>query len=154
MTPVTGTCAPDLRAALTGPCPSIHTPFDRDGAIDFEALRREVDFDIQAGAKSLILTWGDSLFSVLTEAEIAEVTKVVVEQARGRAKVVAADGSWWTGKAMEFARYCRQVGADMLMVRPPDWAGSTTGETLVAHFSAVAQHIPVMLVTGFLAARG
>ena len=42
----------------------------------------------------------------------------------------------------------------MLMVLPPDWAGSTTVDTLVAHYRAMADHIPVMLVTNYLAARG
>ena len=40
------------------------------------------------------------------------------------------------------------------MVLPPDWGLSTTTETLVGHYAAVAKHIPVMFVTGFLIPRG
>ncbi|NLX99359.1 MAG: dihydrodipicolinate synthase family protein [Rhodopirellula sp.] len=68
--------------------------------------------------------------------------------------VVAADKQWWTGKEVAFARYCVEVGADMLMVLPPDWAASTTLDTLVAHYAAVAEYIPVMLVTNYLGKRG
>ena len=39
------------------------------------------------------------------------------------------------------------------MVLPPDWAASTTVDSLVAHYRAVAEKIPVMVVTGFLLRR-
>ena len=126
---------------------SVHTPFMRDGAIDYDSLRGLVDRGIEAGSTTMLLTYGDSLFSLLTDEEVAVVTKVVAEQAAGRAAVVAADRIWWTGKTVEFARYARDVGADVLMVLPPDWAGSCTAETFVAHYAAVAAEIPVMVVT-------
>lgn len=136
-----------VRAALTGTVSSIHIPFRRDGAIDYDALRRVLDHAIAAGSKTMLLTYGDSLYSLLTDDEVADVTKVVVEHTARRAMVVAADRIWWTGKEVEFARACRGLGVDMLMVLPPDWAASCTVATLVAHYKAVAQEIPVMLVT-------
>ena len=126
---------------------SVHTPFMRDGAIDYDSLRGLVDRGIEAGSTTMLLTYGDSLFSLLTDDEVAVVTKVVAEQAAGRAAVVAADRIWWTGKTVDFGRYARDVGADVLMVLPPDWAGSCTAETFVAHYAAVAAEIPVMVVT-------
>ena len=147
-------CPPQTRAALSGPWPSVRTPFTREGEIDFAALRGHLDFLLAAKAKAIVLTWGDSLFSILTEDEIARLAKEVVQHVRKRALVVAADGSWWTKKTLEFANYCARLGADLLMVKPPDWAGSTTLDTLVAHYRAVSQEIPVMLVTNYLGSRG
>ena len=137
----------ELRSLLSGPVMSVHTPFMRDGAIDYDSLRGLVDRGIEAGSTTMLLTYGDSLFSLLTDDEVAVVTKVVAEQAAGRAAVVAADRIWWTGKTVEFARYARDVGADVLMVLPPDWAGSCTVDSFVAHYAAVAAEIPVMVVT-------
>ena len=148
------TCPDEIREALSGPCPTIRTPFTRDGDIDFDAVRRHVDFVIDAGAKVVILTVGDSLYTIITDDEVAALTKVVVDHAKGRALTVAAERMWWTGKVVEFGKYCRQIGADMLMALPPDWAGSTTIETLVAHYNAIAEQIPVMLVTNYLGVRG
>ena len=68
--------------------------------------------------------------------------------------VVASDRHYNTSQAVAFAEYCRQIGVDVLMVMPPDWAGSCTPETLAAHYTAVAEHIPVMLVTNVFIARG
>ena len=137
----------ELRTLLTGPVMSVHTPFTRDGAIDYGSLRGLVDRGIDAGSTTMLLTYGDSLYSLLTDDEVAEVTRVVAEQTAGRAAVVAADRIWWTGKTVEFARYTREVGADVLMVLPPDWAGSCTADSFVAHYAAVAVEIPVMVVT-------
>ena len=146
-------CPPELREALTGPCPSIRTPFERGGEIDWQGLRQQIDYVICAGAKNIVLTYGNSLFSLLSDDEIAEVTKVTIDQVNKRAMVVAATGNWWTGKSVDFAQYCTKLGADMLMVLPPDWAGSTTVNTLVDHYSAIGKHLPVMIVTNYLMNR-
>lgn len=146
-------CPADIRAAFQGPCPSISTPFTRHGDIDFDGLHNLVDFMVNARAKAIILTAGDSLFTILTDDEVAQITKAVCRYVNKRALVVAADKSWWTGKDVEFAAYSAQVGADLLMVLPPDWAASCTVESLVAHYRAVSEHIPVMVVDNYLARR-
>jgi len=139
-----------VRDALTGPCASVRLPFDRSGAIDFPSLQKQIEFVLAAGSKSVILTRGDSLYSLLTDDEIAQVTKAAVKHVNHRALVVAADGSWATDKEVQFAKYCKETGVDMLMVLPPDWGGSDTVSTLVTHYRAVAEHLQVMVVTNYL----
>ena len=142
----------EVREALTGPIASLSTPFTQNGDIDYAGLRKLIDGNLAGGTKSALLTYGDSLYTLLSDDEIAEVTRVVADQTGKRGLTVAADGGWWTGKTVEFARYCREVGADVLMVKPPIWGGSVTVDTLVAHYEAVAAEIPVMLVTNIWAA--
>jgi dihydrodipicolinate synthase/N-acetylneuraminate lyase len=145
---------PELQNALANPIPSIRTPFRKDGGIDFDGVESYVERCLTNGAMALMLTAGDSLYSLLTDDEVAEMTRFVVERTAGRAAVIAADRIWWTGKSVEFARYCREVGADILMVLPPDWAHSCTPQTLVEHYRAIANEIPVMVVTGYMIPRG
>jgi len=136
-----------FRQALTGPISSVSTPFDRAGAIDERALRACIDFAVtEAKSGTILLTYGDSLLSVLTDREVADVTRIVVEQTAHRKMVVAA-GCWWTGEAVRFAEYGRSLGVDLFMPLPPNWAGSCTEATLVAHFEQVSRVMPVMLVT-------
>ena len=144
----------EIRAALTGPIASVRVPFRRDGSLDVSGLRHAVEFDIAAGSRTLLQTYGDSLHSLLTDDEVGEVARIVVEQAGGRAMVVAADRQWSTPQEVAYARYVRELGADVLMVLPPDWAASCTVETLVEHYAAVAAEIPVMVVTAPFIARG
>ena len=141
------------KKGLTGPCVSVRTPFSKDGNIDYEGLRKQIDFSIDGGANAIILTYGDSLFSLLSDDEIAQLTRKCVEFVKGRVMVVAATGQWPTRKTGEFAAYSAEVGADMLMVLPPDWAGSCTVETLVQHYTAAGEQIPVMVVDNYLGRR-
>jgi 4-hydroxy-tetrahydrodipicolinate synthase len=135
-----------VRKFLSGPIASVGTPFDREGNIDYKALRHIVEFIIAADSGTILLTFGDSLYTLLTDNEIAEVTRVVVEQNAGRKLVVAA-GNWWTGESIRFAGYCKEIGVDVYMPLPPNWAGSCTIQTLVDHFTQVSLVMPVMVVT-------
>jgi dihydrodipicolinate synthase/N-acetylneuraminate lyase len=137
-----------VRRSLTGPISAVHPLFTRDGAIDTDAIRREIDHNLDAGSGVQLLTYGDSLHSVLTDAEVGDLLKLVIGHTNNRAMVVAADRQWWTGKEIEFADFAFEAGADLLMVLPPNFGGSVTHDSLVAHYRAVSGHIPVMPVTG------
>jgi len=144
-----------IQQALSGPIASIRTPFDRNGNIDYAGLRRCVDFDIEAGTGALLITWGDSLFSLLSDAEIGEVTRRVVDCAAGRAAVVACTGRWATSQAVEFAAFCRETGADILQVFLPVWyPGCSTPEAIVDHHTALAAEIPLMTNSAELQRNG
>ena len=147
-------CPDELRAALDCPVPSLRTPFTPSGEIDYDGVRAQVEFAVAARAGTVMVTWGDSQYSVLTDDQVAELVRVVVEQSRGRARVIAADNSWATPKAAAFAEYCKGIGADLLMLLPPDWASSSTTDTLVEHFNAVGRHMPTMIVTAFFSHMG
>ena len=86
-----------------------------------------IDFDIQVGgAKSIVLTVGDSHLIAMSDQEIADVTKATTEHVNGRALVVAADRYYDTKQAVSFAKFAGGVGVDVVMVLPPDWAASGT----------------------------
>lgn len=141
------------RAALAHPVASVRVPFLADGEVDRHGLCAYVERCVTAGSAAIMLTYGDSLYSVLTDDEVAEVTRVVTNQVAGRSLVIAADRSWWTGKTVDFARFCREAGADLLMVLPPDWTHSGTPDTLTRHYAAVADEMPVMLVSTYMRTR-
>jgi len=147
-------CSDEMRHRLSGPMPSIKTPFNEDGSIDFNGLRNLIDFNLAAGAKALMLTAGDSHYVALTEREISEVTKTTIEHVAGRALVIAADRYYHTSQAVEFAHFARATGADLLMVMPPDWGGSSTPQSFAEHYQTVAHVMPVMIVSNVFIARG
>ena len=61
-----------VRQALTGPIPTIRTPFLRGGEVDLVGLRQLIDVNLDAGAGAIVLTAGDSHYIALSDAEIAE----------------------------------------------------------------------------------
>lgn len=140
--------------AFRSPVPTIRTPYKQNGEIDYDGLRNCVEFDIQAGARAIVITAGDSHLIAMSDREIADVAKAVVKQADKRALVVAADRNFDTKQALEFAGCVKEMGCDMLMLMPPDWVGSSTPDTLSDHYAAVAKIIPVMIVTNVFIPRG
>lgn len=134
----------EVRTLLEGPVNSIFTSFHADGRVDWQGVRNQIEIGINGGSAVSLLTFGDSQFSTLSEAEIAELTRVLVDQVRGRALTVAATGTWWTGQAVEFAKFCRDLGVDVLMHLPPMMAVDPAG--LIPHYRAIAEVMPFMLV--------
>lgn len=146
--------ASSIREQLKGPVPSICTPFNRNGDVDFEGIRNQIDFCIDNGAKAIMLTAGDSHYCCLSDEEILEVTRLTCQQSRGRALVIAADRYHSTERACKFGHICKEMGADVLMCLPPDWGGSCTDESLAEHYTRVSQIMPVMIVTNIFIPRG
>ena len=102
----------------------------------------------------MLLTAGDSHYIALSDREIGEASRTVVEHTAGRAMTVVADRQYTTRQATEFAEFAANIGADVYMVLPPDWARSCTAESLAAHYSEISREIPVMIVTGVFSTRG
>jgi 4-hydroxy-tetrahydrodipicolinate synthase len=134
----------ELRARVQGPVNSIYTTFTCAGALDWPGIRAMIEAGIAGGSGVSLLTYGDSQFDFLSDQEVAELTRVLVEQTAGRALTVAATKRWWQGTAIEFARFCRDLGVDLLMMLPSDHATSVAGK--IAWYKAVARELPVMLV--------
>tara|TARA_B100001964_G_scaffold204421_1_gene234147 strand:+ start:53 stop:472 length:420 start_codon:yes stop_codon:yes gene_type:complete len=102
-----------VREALTGPISSIRTPFTRDGAIDCDGLICTLDLNTKAGSKTMLLTAGDSHLIAMSDADIADLSRAVVDHVAGRAMVVTADRHYNTRQAVEFAQYAGQIGSDV-----------------------------------------
>lgn len=104
--------------AMNGVYPILVTPFDDDGQIDEESLRRLVDFNLDAGVHGLGVALGSEVFK-LTEAERDQVTRIVVDQVNGRVPVVINTGAAGTDLAVFYSRTAQDLGADALMIMPP-----------------------------------
>ena len=121
------------------------TPF-KDGKLDEPALRALVDWQIAAGTDGIIPcgTTGES--ATLSYEEHERVIQVVVEQARGRVKVLAGTGSNSTDEAVEMTRKAEKLGADgSLQVTP--YYNKPPQEGLCRHFKKIAEStsLPIVL---------
>lgn len=125
---------------LRGCATALVTPFTTEGAVDEAALRRLVEYQIAGGVELLVPcgTTGES--ATMTETEDQQVIKLVIDTAKGRARVVAGTGSNATAAAIEYSQTARSLGADAVLVVAPFY-NKPTQEGLYAHFRAVAESI-------------
>ena len=130
---------------------ALTTPF-RDGEIDEEALRRQVEWQIQQGTPTLspVGTTGES--PTLSHDEHERVIATVVEAAAGRAKVLAGAGSNSTREAIRLTKFAARIGADgVLQVAP--YYNRPTQEGMHQHFAAIAECSPLPMMLYNIPAR-
>lgn len=117
------------------------TPF-ADGQIDFQALRRNVDFLAEAGVRCLcpVGTTGES--PTLSHPEHERVIAEVVQFAAGRVKVMPGTGSNSTEEALRLTRFAEKSGADAALVVAP-YYNKPTQEGLYQHFRVLAEAVAI-----------
>lgn len=128
---------------LRGCATALVTPFLADGSIDEPSLRKLVDYQIDGGVRLLIPcgTTGES--ATTSEAEDQRIIKIVLEQAKGRAKVIAGTGSNSTYSAVQYTRDAAQLGCDGALVVVP-YYNKPTQAGVIEHFKAVAAAAPTL----------
>lgn len=124
----------EVKARIKGPILTIPTPFTADFKVDYQGVRNMVNLALANKVGVYELTGGNSQYNVLSYDEIKKLTKVLVDAVAGRGIVIAATGAWWTGQAVDYARYAQSVGADAVQVLLP----SGTDDLYVEHFKKIA----------------
>lgn len=129
---------------FTGTSTAIITPFN-DGGVNFPALERLLDTQINAGVAAITVcgTTGES--STMTYDERVETISFVVDYCKGRTKVIAGTGSNDTKNALRLSQDAKDVGADgLLMVTP--YYNKTTQKGLIAHYTYIADRVSLPII--------
>lgn len=133
-----------MDAVIMGAMTAIVTPF-RNGAIDEEALRALVDWQIDEGIAALVPCGTTGEAATLSDAERDRVVRITVEQSARRVPVIAGAGSNNTAHAIELARLVKKAGADaQLQVTP--YYNKPTQEGLYQHFAAIARAVDFPMI--------
>ncbi len=135
-----------IRKALTGPLCSIPTPFRADEEIDYDAIAKMIDFQIENHFGIIFLTPGNSHYNVLTDNEMAQLAKFCVDYTRHRVPVCVTEMNFTTKRAVAMAKYAKEIGADLFLPWASNWADSVTSETLTDFYVACGEIMPLMLI--------
>lgn len=122
---------------------AITTPF-RDGKVDVEALRKQVDFQVEAGTVCLVPVGTTGESPTLTHDEHEQVISEVVQAAAGRIKVMAGTGSNSTAEAMRLTKWAAKEGADAALLVAP-YYNKPTQEGFYQHYKALAEECGLQL---------
>ena len=131
---------------LKGPVVPVNICFADDHSVDYEAMRRYVDWLCEQRVPVILLTYGSSEFSVLSAAEIWKLTELFARTVDGRSLFVTSTGYWSIEECREFLRHANAVGADAVKVQINPWLGQER-EVLIGYFDAIrgAAGIPVLV---------
>jgi len=128
-----------------GLMPAIITPMDKDGEIDFEGLKKNVEFYIDTGCTGIVANGSTGEAVNLSREERIAVIKNVIEVVRGKVKVIAGTGAATTNVTLQYTRDAMNTGADAVLVITP-FNAIPNKEGLYLHFKEVAEvGIPVIM---------
>jgi len=133
----------ELKTRIRGPILTLPTPFTSDYKVDHSGVRNMVKLGVDNNVGVYELTNGNSQYGVLSYDEIKKLTRVFVEAVDRRGIVIAATGPWWTGQAVDYARYAESIGADAVQVLLPPGASE---EGYVEHFRKIAAATKLAIV--------
>lgn len=128
-----------------GAATAIITPF-KNGAMDFEAMKRHIDLQIAGGIDALVIAGTTGEASTLSHEEHCELLKFAAEYVDGRVPIIAGTGSNDTAYGIELSRYACDVGYDALLIVTP-YYNKATPKGLIRNFleTADATNKPIIL---------
>ena len=121
------------------------TPMLQDGSVDFEGLKKLIDFQVDNGTDAIIIcgTTGES--STLSDEEHRDCIRCAVEHTHNRIPVIAGTGSNDTKYAIELSREAQELGADGLLLVTP-YYNKCTQRGLIAHYTAIADSVDIPII--------
>ena len=132
------------RLKLEGSMVALVTPM-RDGQVDWDALGRLIDFQLEGGTQGLIPcgTTGES--PTLTHEEHDAVIEYTIKRAAGRVPVIAGTGSNSTAEAVRLTRHAADAGADACLIVSP-YYNKPTQQGMYEHTAELAKTgLPIVL---------
>ncbi len=129
---------------LEGTHTALVTPF-KGGKVDEDALRRLVREQVEAGIDGLVPCGSTGESATLDHGEHETVIGITLEEAAGRAKVIAGTGSNSTSEAVALTRFAAAAGADAALLISP-YYNKPTQEGHVRHYAAVAEAVDIPII--------
>ncbi|MEI7824672.1 MAG: 4-hydroxy-tetrahydrodipicolinate synthase [Chlorobiaceae bacterium] len=130
---------------LSGTAVALVTPFKEDKTVDTDALRRLVQFHVEAGTDIIIPcgTTGES--PTLSEDEQFAIIRIVKDEAGGKLIVAAGAGTNSTIHAVELAKNAVKAGASALLSVAP-YYNKPSQEGIYQHYRHIAEAVSVPII--------
>jgi len=133
------------RRYLSGSAVALVTPFKNDGSVDTDAIRRLVQFQIEAGTDIIIPcgTTGES--PTLSAEEQMTIIRTIKEEANDKIIVAAGAGTNDTTHAVELAKKAEKAGAAAILSVAP-YYNKPSQEGMYQHYRHIAEAVSVPII--------
>ncbi|HHV63382.1 MAG TPA: dihydrodipicolinate synthase family protein [Firmicutes bacterium] len=135
----------ELRAKIKGVINIMPTPFNADGSLDKEGLRKNARFLVERfrGEDAVIVTTGStSEFYAMSDEECKTVARIVVEEVNHELPVIVGSARAGTEPTIEMSKYAQEIGADGVMIVLP-YYHIPSREGLYRHYKRIAESIDI-----------
>lgn len=137
--------APSTQTKIRGSLVAIVSPMLEDGSLDFDALKRLIDWHVESGTAAIVIVGTTGESPTVDFDEHRRLIETTVAHANGRIKVVAGTGANSTKEAIELTAYAKGVGANACLSVVP-YYNKPTQEGLYRHFSAIADAVELPMI--------
>ena len=135
-----------LHEKLIGTGVALVTPFKTDGSVDYEALGKLVDFQIENETDYLVVCGTTSEVPTLEQTEREMIINCVVERVAGKIPVVAGMGGYNTARIVKRVSTANNFGINAVLSVVP-YYNKPSQEGIYQHFKAIATatDMPIIL---------
>ncbi|MEE1541110.1 MAG: 4-hydroxy-tetrahydrodipicolinate synthase [Paludibacteraceae bacterium] len=130
---------------FTGMGVALITPFKEDDSVDFEALSRLLDYQLQNNIDYLVVLGTTAETPTLSEEEKSEIVQFVKDKVNGRVPIVLGVGSNNTRAIVEKLKKNNFDGIDAILSVVP-YYNKPSQEGMFQHYSAIAENSPVPVI--------
>ena len=133
------------KTIFQGMATAMVTPMDARRDIDYEAMGRFIDWQIDSGINALVVMGTTGENATIEPEDQTEVIRFTVERTAGRIPVIAGTGTNNTEHVLRNTREACRVGADAVLVVTP-YYNKATQNGLIRHFYTVADASTVPVI--------
>jgi 4-hydroxy-tetrahydrodipicolinate synthase len=113
------------------------TPFDADGAVDYDRYRELCAFLVENGSDGVVVNGTTGEAPTLSDEERAELIRAALDAVGDRATVIAGTGTNSTAHSVHLTEQAHEAGAHGFLVVTP-YYNKPPPRAIVEHFKAVA----------------
>ncbi len=117
-----------------GIVPVVQTPFEPEGAIDFESFDRLIEDAIAAGATGFLVPAVASEVAALNAEERGQLARRAASLTRGRAALIAGASAATEAECVHYGELAESVGAAAWLVAVPSELYARRPEEIVSYF--------------------
>lgn len=129
---------------------AITTPYNKDGAVDYDGLERLVDFQIQNGITGVLAVGTTGESPVLSWVEHNKVIEAVAKLTKGKCICIAGTGSNNTAESLAGTKHAADVGADAVLLVDPYYNGPSSLEIRREYVAPIAAAFPDLEIIPYI----
>lgn len=129
-----------------GIIPAMVTPLNEDESVNYDALRKHVDFLIENGVHAIFVIGTTGEFYALSHDEKKRIIQTAIEATDKRVPVYAGTGGITTKEVIELTQMAEKEGVDAVSILTPMFI-SPSQDDLYRHYKRVAEStsLPIVL---------